>query len=145
MPTLATPTLITPPKSLLLLGDETIDRDHMGFLAHVQAAIDSDNVGFPTMLRALHTYTEQHFEREQELMAAHGYRGLRDHKGEHTGILREFARCVERVAGGQLEAGRVFVSERLVPWFELHVPSMDLAFVLHIQKQLAKQRSAEHR
>jgi len=129
-----------PLNPLFLLGDETVDRDRLGFLAQVQAVIDSDDVAFPTALRALLAYTEQHFDREQALMAEYAYCGLRDHKAEHTSILREFYRCLERVDGGQLQFGRAFVSERLVPWFEQHVPSMDCVFVLHIQKHLESDR-----
>jgi len=133
----ATPSLSEPLKPLFLLGDELIDRDHRGLLTEFQAIIDSDNVAFPTMLRALLVHIEQHFEREQELMAHYGYRGLRDHKAEHNLVLREFQRCLQRVDRGLLHVGREFVNERLVPWFELHVSSADLFFVLHIQKQLA--------
>jgi hemerythrin-like metal-binding protein len=131
----------TPLKPLFLLGDEIIDRDHRGLHAQFQAVIDSDNVAFPTALRTLLMHTEQHFEREHELMAKYRYIGLRDHRTGHRLILREFQRCLERVDSGQLEFARTFVSERLVPWFELHVSSMDFVFVLYIQKQLATQRS----
>jgi hemerythrin-like metal-binding protein len=139
--TLPGPILTTQLKPLFLLGDEIIDRDHRGLLAQFQAVIDSDNVAFPTLLRTLLVHIEQHFEREHELMAKYRYRGLRDHKAEHNLVLREFHRCIERVDCGLLPFGRTFVSERLVPWFELHVPSMDYTLSLHIQKQLATQRS----
>jgi len=128
--------LTTQLKPLFLLGDETIDRDHRGVLEGIQAVIDSDNVALPTVLRTLLVHTEQHFDRENELMAKYRYRGLRDHKAEHALLLREFYRCVERVDGGFLSFGRTFVVERLVPWFEVHVPSMDCALMLHVQKQL---------
>jgi hemerythrin-like metal-binding protein len=128
--------LTTQLKPLFLLGDETIDRDHRGILERIQAVIDSDNVALPTLLRTLLVHTEQHFDRENELMAKCRYRGLRDHKAEHALLLREFHRCVDRMNEGSLGVGRMFVVERLVPWFEVHVPSMDCALVLHIQKQL---------
>jgi hemerythrin-like metal-binding protein len=131
-----TPVLTTQLKPLILLGDETLDRDHRGILERIQAVIDSDNVALPTLLRTLLVHIEQHFDRENELMGKYRYRGLRDHKAEHDLLLREFQRCVERVDDGSPGVGRMFVVERLVPWFEVHVPSMDCVLVLHVQKQL---------
>jgi len=133
-----TPTLTTPPLRLPLLGDETIDRDHQLLVAQFQGIIDSDNVAFPTVLRTLLVHVEQHFDREHELMLKYKYRGLRNHKAEHTCVLRAFYRCMERVDAGNVLAGRKFVSEQLIPWFEQHVPSMDYTFVLHIQQQKSR-------
>lgn len=127
--------ILTPPlKPLLLLGEATIDGDHRGFLDQVQVILDSDNVAFPTLFRTLLGHTAEHFERENALMTQSEYPGLREHKGEHTRVLGEFHQFSARVDRGFLQFGRMFVAERLVPWFELHVPSMDCALVLHIQK-----------
>jgi hemerythrin len=128
--------LTEPLKPLFLLGDEMIDRDHRGLVAQFRAVIDGDDLAFPLLLRSLFTHTEQHFDRENELMAKHRYRGLRDHKQEHTRVLREFQRGIERVERGQLTFGRTFVREQLLPWFEQHVSSMDYVLVMHLQKQL---------
>lgn len=127
--------LPTQPKPLFLLGDETIDRDHSAITEQIQAVIDSDNVALPTSLRTLLAHIEQHFERETALMEKYRYRGMRDHKAEHTLLLREFHRCLERVDGGFPELARTFMVERLTPWFEVHISSMDFVLVLHLQKQ----------
>lgn len=133
--TLPPPMRTTQPKPLFLLGDVTLDDDHRGLFEQIQAVLDSDNVALPTALRTLLALTEQHFDRENQLMAEHKYRGLRDHKAEHDLLLREFHRHMQRVDAGLVALGCTFVLERLVPWLEVHVPSMDCALVLHMQKQ----------
>jgi hemerythrin len=125
--------LTIPLKPLLLLGDDAIDRDHQTFLEMVQAMTDSDNVAFPTLFRKLLEHTEEHFNRENELMVRCGVPTLPEHKSEHTRVLGEFHQFMARVDRGFIQFGRMFVIERLVPWFEVHVPSMDVALVLHLK------------
>jgi len=134
--TRSAPAPTTPPNPLLLLGEDDLDGDHQRLLVQARAVIESDNVALPTCFRTLRVHTEQHFDREHELMAKYGYRGMRDHKAEHARLLREFDRFVEHVDRGCIEFGRTFVLERLLPWLEVHVSSMDCALVLHVQKKL---------
>jgi len=126
--------LITPRKPLVILGHPLIDGDHSAFLEAVSGIIESDNVAFPTLFRALFAQTEQHFERENALMLEHAFPSLREHKAEHVRVLGEFHQFMARVDRGFLQFGRLFVVERLVPWFELHVPTMDSALTAHLEK-----------
>jgi hemerythrin-like metal-binding protein len=126
--------LITPRKPLVVLGHALIDGDHGAFLEAVSELIDSDNVGFPTLFRGLLAHTAQHFEREDALMVEHAFPALREHRAEHARVLGEFHQFMARIDRGFLQFGRLFVVERLVPWFELHVPTMDSALVAHLEK-----------
>lgn len=131
--------LITPRKPLVLLGHALLDHDHSAFLEAVSKLIEADNVAFPTLFRELLVQTEQHFERENTLMVEHAVPSLREHRAEHVRVLGEFHQFMARVERGFLQFGRMFVVERLVPWFEQHVPTLDSALAAHLA-QVGKAR-----
>lgn len=119
---------------LILLGHDVIDRDHGAFAALVAKLQCCSAVDFPTLFGELLEHTDEHFARENALMTESAFPALREHKGEHERVLGEFRQFKERVDRGFLPFGRSFVIERLVPWFALHITTMDSALVAHIQK-----------
>jgi hemerythrin len=121
------------PKPLVLLGHDAIDRDHLAFSDLVSAIQTSDNVAFPTLFRSLLAHTQEHFEREQALMVESACPTLREHQAEHARVLGECQQFLARVERGFIAFGRAFVIERLLPWFELHITSMDSALVVHLR------------
>lgn len=86
----------------LKIGNEEIDSDHRYLILlintaelvlrfpenpkHVEAALDE-----------LHRYAEHHFEREERIQIAWGYRHLDDHKNEHRKLLEALDALIGRV------------------------------------------------
>ncbi|MDD5273371.1 MAG: hemerythrin domain-containing protein [Methylovulum sp.] len=118
--------------STLIVGYAPIDNDHDGFVNLLNALDSADNAQFPALFRQLYEHTEQHFERENQLMKLSAFPGESEHKGEHQRVLGEFMQFKTRVDKGLLVFGRSFVRERLPQWFGLHLLTMDIALATHI-------------
>jgi len=131
--------------ALLTLGCDEIDRDHRAFLELIAALRRAGDVDFPTMFRRLQEHTEQHFAREEQLMQTCAFPALREHKSEHVRVLGELHQFGQRAARGLLPFARAFVAERLVPWFELHIQTMDAALVVHMQRASGSSAEAMRR
>jgi len=120
---------------LLQLDFEVIDKDHGSFVGLVQRLQKADNVEFATLYQQLLEHTEQHFDLENSLMEQYQYPGMTEHRGEHNRVLGEIREFKKRVDRGLTPFARAFVKDRLVPWFNLHVPNMDSALTTHIKQQ----------
>lgn len=118
--------------TVLIVGYELIDRDHEEFIALLNQLDSASNADFPVLFQQVHEHTEQHFDRENQLMMQFAYPGEIEHKGEHQRVLGEFRQFKTRVNKGMITFGRSFVRERLPQWFGLHVTTMDSALVAHI-------------
>ncbi len=117
------------------VGYDPIDNDHDEFIDLLNKLDTADNAGFPALFRQLYEQTEQHFERENQLMKQSSYPGESEHKSEHQRVLGEFKQFKTRVDKGLIAFGRSFVKDRLPQWFGLHVTTMDSALAIHINKQ----------
>jgi len=91
------------------------------------------NADFPVLFQQLYEHTEQHFDRENQLMKQVAFPAESEHKGEHQRVLGEFKQFKTRVDKGLITFGRSFVRDRLPQWFQLHVQTMDSALVAHIK------------
>jgi hemerythrin-like metal-binding protein len=116
-------------------GYPAIDQDHEAFLSLLNRLETSGDGEFPTLFRELRQQTEQHFERENQLMQDYAFPALTEHKAEHQRVLGEFKQFQSRVDKGLVVFGRLFVTDRLPLWFKLHVATMDYTFVTHIKSQ----------
>ncbi|MDD5413010.1 MAG: hemerythrin domain-containing protein [Methylobacter sp.] len=120
---------------VLTVGYDQIDNDHDEFINLLNELDSAGNANFPVLFKQLYEQTEQHFERENQLMKQFSYPGETEHKGEHQRVLGEFKQFKSRVDKGLIAFGRSFVKDRLPQWFGLHVTTMDSALVTHINKQ----------
>jgi len=118
-----------------IVGYEPIDNDHDEFINLLNKLDTADNATFPALFQQLYEQTEQHFDRENQLMQQFSFPGATDHKGEHLRVLGEFKQFKSRVDKGLIAFGRSFVKDRLPQWFGLHVTTMDSALATHINKQ----------
>lgn len=116
-------------------GYALIDNDHDEFISLVNQLDSASNADFPALFQHLCAHTEQHFERENQLMAQFGFPAETEHKGEHQRVLGEFKQFKSRVDKGLLPFGRSFVRERLPSWFILHTATMDSALAAYIKNQ----------
>lgn len=120
---------------VVTVGYSPIDGDHDEFISLLNKLDATDNANFPALFRQLYEQTEQHFERENQLMKQFSYPGETEHKGEHQRLLGEFKQFKSRVDKGLVPFGRSFVKDRLPQWFGLHLTTMDSALAAHIKKQ----------
>ena len=120
---------------VLTVGYDQIDNDHDEFINLLNELDSAGNANFPVLFQQLYEQTEQHFERENQLMKQFSYPGETEHKGEHQRVLGEFKQFKSRVDKGLIAFGRSFVKDRLPKWFGLHVTTMDSALAAHINKQ----------
>lgn len=118
--------------SVLMVGYDLIDRDHGEFITLLNQLDSASNADFPALFEHLYNHTEQHFDRENQLMQQFTYPGEIEHKGEHQRVLGEFKQFKTRIDKGMITFGRAFVRERLPQWFGLHVTTMDSALAAHI-------------
>lgn len=118
---------------VLTVGYDLIDNDHDEFIIMLNKLDTASNTDFPALFQQLYEHTEQHFDRENQLMKQFAYPGEIEHKGEHQRVLGEFKQFKTRVDKGMIAFGRSFVRERLPQWFGLHVTTMDSALVAHIK------------
>ena len=126
----------TPAKlPLTLLNYDEIDSDHLEFLELVTQLMASPDTEFPTLFNRLLEHTEEHFDRENKLMDSYQYPAIGEHRGEHHRVLGEYRQFKTRVDRGLVPFGRAFIKDRLLPWFELHITTMDSALVVHIKKK----------
>ena len=121
--------------SLLKVGYELIDNDHDEFISLLNQLDAAGNADFPALFQQLYEHTEQHFDRENQLMKQFAYLGEIEHKSEHQRVFGEFKQFKTRVDKGMLAFGRSFVRERLPQWFGLHITTMDSALAAHIKIQ----------
>jgi len=119
----------------LTVAYEAIDKDHEEFIDLLNALDTATNADFPVLFQQLYEHTEQHFERENQLMTQYAYPGITDHKAEHQRVLGEFKQFKSRVDKGLIVFGRSFVRDRLPQWLALHVTTMDTALALHLNHQ----------
>ncbi|MDD5411753.1 MAG: hemerythrin domain-containing protein [Methylobacter sp.] len=119
----------------LIVGYDLIDNDHDEFITLLNKLDSAGNADFPALFQQLYEHTEQHFDRENQLMKQFSFPGETEHKGEHQRVLGEFKQFKSRVDKGLIAFGRSFVKDRLPLWFGLHVTTMDSALVAHIKIQ----------
>jgi hemerythrin len=118
------------------VGHDPIDHDHDEFIILLNRLDAADHSDFPALFQQLFEHTEQHFDRENQLMEQWAFPAKTEHKGEHQRVLGEFMQFKKRVDKGMIAFGRSFVRERLPQWLELHVTTMDSALAAHIKAQL---------
>jgi hemerythrin len=116
-----------------IVGYDLIDNDHDEFISLVNQLEAADNANFPALFQQLYQHTEQHFDRENQLMKQLSFPGQTEHKGEHQRVLGEFKQFKSRVDKGLITFGRSFVKDRLPQWFGLHVTTMDSALAAHVK------------
>jgi hemerythrin len=121
--------------SVHTVGYDLIDNDHDEFVSLLNRLDAADNKDFPTLFQQLYEHTEQHFDRENQLMQQFSFPGINDHKAEHQRVLGEFKQFKSRVDKGLIAFGRSFVKDRLPQWLGLHVTTMDSALAAHIKTQ----------
>lgn len=82
------------------VGYDPIDSGLYEFIDLLNKLDADDNTGFPPLFRQLYEQTEQHFERENQLMKQSSYPG----GSEHQRVLAEFKQFKTRVDKGLIDS-----------------------------------------
>lgn len=121
----------------LSVNDSLIDADHKTLIGmvnqlHEAADLGEDYITLSNILQRLATYTQEHFQREEDLMKSIAYPRFKAHKEQHRKLL-------ERVTDLQKELNRarevvaIETAELLRFWLSSHILLSDrhLADTLH--------------
>lgn len=115
---------------LLYLDIPEMDKDHERLVAianKISALVERPDFrlkDFAAEIRALKTYTIEHFAREEAFMAKIGYPGLAEHKFQHGKIIEALATLA---AEGASKGARIALSLRLFTqvWLFEHISGHD--------------------
>ena len=88
--------------NVLMVGYDLIDSDHGEFITLLNQLDSASNADFPALFEHLYSHTEQHFDRENQLMQQFTYPGEIEHKGEHQRVLGEFKQFKTRIDKGMI-------------------------------------------
>lgn len=108
------------------LGVGPMDDTHREFVDLYNALALADDAGFPGCFDALLAHTDAHFARENLWMGESGFPPTVIHRGEHERVMAALRQVRERVAGGEVAAGREAIAQ-IPDWFDQHAATMDAA------------------
>jgi hemerythrin-like metal-binding protein len=101
-----------------------MDNTHREFVDLLNALADAPDDALLAALDRFIAHTDAHFAQENRWMHALPFPPVHCHEGEHDNVLRLMREVRNRVAGGEIELGRVLARE-LPEWFQLHASTMD--------------------
>lgn len=109
-----------------------MDLTHQEFVELLDAVQSADDAALPTRWQALISHTQDHFDREDDWMAATGFAKDNCHSSQHTVVLGVMREGAERAAQGDLAVIRQIAHE-LALWFPQHAQTMDAGLALHLK------------
>lgn len=112
------------------VGVEVLDLDHMRLLGMFNELLSSGVANrskddLSALLLGLEDYTQFHFAREEDEMAACGYPDLDAHKEAHRHFVREIARQREEFDSGDAVMLRIDLILLLKEWLLEHIQGTD--------------------
>lgn len=124
----------------LRIGNEDIDSDHRYLILLINTVelvlrFPENPKHVEAALEELHRYAETHFEREERIQIAWGYRHLDDHKNEHRRLMEALEALMAKVkqtladptAGPEaIEAQSQDITGFLRKWLVDHVLKSDM-------------------
>lgn len=124
----------------LVIDDGPIDADHRQLVDLVNRLHDATSQGqgqdiVGEILTALVDYTREHLQREEALMAQHGFANLEDHKVWHRAFVDQLTTLETRYQGGSI-AVAALLSSVLRDWLSLHIRRSDK----ELREYLARRR-----
>ena len=117
----------------LLVGLDFMDEDHREAVAAMNRMAVARGVTLQAEAHAFLRHCQDHFARENAMMAATGFFAIEPHQGEHERVLAELAGIVAHLDRGE-PVGDYF-TVALPQWFLEHRATMD-----HVTAEFARQR-----
>ena len=116
----------------LSLDMPLMDSTHQEFVALLGEVATAPDTALLTRWALLIDHTQEHFDREDQWMAATGFASGNCHATQHSIVLQVMREGGKRGLGGDLAIVRQMASE-LALWFPQHAQSMDAALALHLR------------
>jgi len=123
--------------AIFLLGITGMDNTHREFISLLNGLASADNKDFARLFDQLIEHTQQHFQREEELMTEYNFPAYAEHKDEHQRVLGELNQFKKRVDIGLITFARNYINARMPEWFNLHAASMDSALAAHLKNNMS--------
>jgi hemerythrin len=127
-----------------IVGNEVIDRDHKALFVLINDFYDAfqesnrrRDIGL--VLMALVKYAEQHFRREEAIMAVNGYPAKDDHHEFHTKLYESIYQINERLASDPAPLDRQTIAF-LKDWLSDHILVEDLKFSEFLRQRQGSQQ-----
>ena len=119
-------------------GIALIDAQHRILLGQVDVlmtAMHENDVDrhMPSLLAFLADYVDEHFQMEEERMAATGYPGIEGHRAIHDGMRRDVASLVERFEVNSQTLNEE-VLDFLMDWLVKHINGEDRRLARHLHQ-----------
>ena len=121
-------------KDYYSVGDESLDAQHkqlLGIINELYSAIEqgADRLAVRPILDRLLQYTLTHFKHEEEVMSAHDYPGLAQHKAFHDKMRQ---RTIDYCENADLVTGRDLFSF-LKQWWCNHIQEQDKDYAPYLK------------
>ena len=113
------------------IGVPEVDNQHKELFCRVSSLLGALSQGkgkqeVGNTIRFLEEYIIKHFADEEELMKAHSYPGLVNHKLEHILLMEDFARIRKNLeTEGACLPLLIEIQRRLVDWLTNHIARSD--------------------
>lgn len=120
--------------SAIEVGVPEIDADHrilVELLNRASEAVDRDEA--LSILGELESYAGHHFEREEQLMEAHEYEFMDEHRREHQNLFFDVKNHIEDLMDGKGQIAGV--TEFLRKWLLNHIAGEDRLLGTAIKRQ----------
>lgn len=134
-PSTLSPTEAKPPlqwSDALSLDMPLMDETHQEFVDLLAKVVESPDDTLLTRWALLIDHTQDHFDREDQWMAATGFASGNCHASQHSIILQVMREGGKRGLEGDLAIVRQMAYE-LGLWFPQHAQSMDASLALHLR------------
>jgi len=115
------------------VGSDELDRDHRILVALLAQLAETTETGqsrdvIGSVVSALAEYVEDHFLREEAIMAASGFPALEAHKLEHRALEQRVATLRDRYFAGEKGVLGEEVIELLKKWLTEHILVTDNSY-----------------
>lgn len=120
----------------LLTHVEGIDKDHKKLFALANTIFTEAAHGKEAVNKAigdLWAYTKEHFGREEESMARHGYPHLAAHRAEHQDLIAQLDYLTDRLVSKGTEAVDDGIVDFLAAWLQTHIMGSDKRFADYLR------------
>ncbi|RAU21766.1 hemerythrin [Paramagnetospirillum kuznetsovii] len=109
----------------LLLGVDFVDHDHQEAVETINrmAALAVDGKDLTAEMTAFRQHCQEHFAREEDMMARTGFFAIEPHSDEHHRVLAEADGIIAKLRAG--ESCLDYFTEALPQWFLEHRATMD--------------------
>lgn len=127
------------------LGLEPMDGQHRRWVEiinrlHGALMADAEAVSAAQFIAEMSAYAAEHFPSEEQLMAAHGYPGLPQHRQHHRDFAAQVAELQEQVAAGHVVLKTSLMSI-MKEWLETHIQTEDRSFAEYVHDQARQPRN----